>query len=278
MESVDNQSEPRTKIHSNGPCECWVGGLLIYIYNSENEDVFNALEKKKIHNMQLKRTLVSVARSTSRRRFLSMSSQASRLEGLDRPTVWTEFSPLSAAHNAVTLGQGFPNWPPPKFAIDAFHEALDAGEGNTNNQYTRPECHPRLAKTLAEDYSNKLNREIDWASEVASGVGCTQVLYLTMQGLINPGDEVVLFEVSEPSWKKAYRNEVRELATVGLPLLTSTFARRSQLSTFTPSRSNWLEGSQFSALCSRRMATTRTIASWLTGTSSRRLSRKNLRL
>ena len=47
MESVDNQSEPRTKIHSNGPCECWVGGLLIYIYNSENEDVLNALKKKK---------------------------------------------------------------------------------------------------------------------------------------------------------------------------------------------------------------------------------------
>ena len=39
-----------------------------------------------------------------------------RLQGLLKPTVWHEFSPLAVQHNAINLGQGFPNWQTPKFA------------------------------------------------------------------------------------------------------------------------------------------------------------------
>jgi hypothetical protein len=38
---------------------------------------------------------------------------ASRLKGLDKPTVWHEFSPLAVEHASVNLGQGFPDWDPP---------------------------------------------------------------------------------------------------------------------------------------------------------------------
>jgi len=97
----------------------------------------------------------------------------------------------------VTLGQGFPNFAPPLFCLDAWSTAANTKENDgyiKSNQYTRPECHPRLAKVLSELYSRELGREVDQMTEIASGVGCTQVLYLAMQGLLNPGDEVVLFE------------------------------------------------------------------------------------
>lgn len=42
-----------------------------------------------------------------------------RLDGLDSPTVWPEFSPLSVKHGAINLGQGFPDWDPPLFVQEA---------------------------------------------------------------------------------------------------------------------------------------------------------------
>ena len=44
---------------------------------------------------------------------------------------------------------------------------------------------------LAKRYSTHLRRRVDATSEVAVTVGASQALYLTLQALVNPGDEVV---------------------------------------------------------------------------------------
>jgi len=90
----------------------------------------------------------------------------------------------------VNLGQGFPDWQPPDFVVEQAHEALDAGF----HQYTRSAGHPPLATVLAERYSAHLERTIDAVDEVAITVGASQALYLTLQALVNPGDEVLLLE------------------------------------------------------------------------------------
>ena len=113
-----------------------------------------------------------------------------RLDGLDKPTVWHEFSPLAVKHGAINLGQGFPDWQPPGFATSAFKTALD---GN-NNQYARSAAHMKLAKVLSEKYAKRLNRSIDPETMVATACGCTNALYCALQGLLNKGDEVVLIE------------------------------------------------------------------------------------
>ena len=51
---------------------------------------------------------------------------------------------------------------------------------------------------LAQRYSKHLQRTIDPMSEVATTVGASQALYLTLQALVDPGDEVVLFEPFYP--------------------------------------------------------------------------------
>ena len=62
------------------------------------------------------------------------------------------------------------------------------------NQYARSYAHLPLAQVLAEHYSSTLSTTIDPMTMVATGVGATQVIFCALQGLVNPGDEVILFE------------------------------------------------------------------------------------
>lgn len=116
-----------------------------------------------------------------------------RLGSNSSPTVWTEFSRLSQENDVVNLGQGFPDWHPPKFVVDSLVEAaLD--EARSPHQYTRPAGHPSLVEQIARRYSAHLGKEIDPFKNVAVTVGASQALYLSLQTVIKPGDEVILFE------------------------------------------------------------------------------------
>ena len=121
-------------------------------------------------------------------------SLAGRMQGLDSPTVWHEFTPLANQHKAVNLGQGFPDWNPPPFVVEAMRTATDPAGTRQANQYARSYAHLPLAEVLAEDYGRRFQREIDPATQIATAVGCTNALYCTLQGLLNPGDEVLLLE------------------------------------------------------------------------------------
>lgn len=102
------------------------------------------------------------------------------------PTVWTEFGRLGQEHDPVNLGQGFPDWMPPEFAVEALVEAAQ-DEMNSPHQYTRPAGHPNLVNQLAQRYSTHMGRNIEPMSEVAVTVGASQALYLSLQTLIKPG-------------------------------------------------------------------------------------------
>ena len=102
------------------------------------------------------------------------------------PTVWTEFGRIAQEYNPVNLGQGFPDWLPPKFAVDSLVEAvLDSAQ--SPHQYTRPAGHPNLVTQLAKRYSIHLKQEIKPMEEVAVTVGASQALYVSLQTLIQPG-------------------------------------------------------------------------------------------
>ena len=137
-----------------------------------------------------------IARQSTRRLLSSTARNvlSSRLDGLDRPTVWHEFSPLALEHEAVNLGQGFPDWDPPQFCIDSMRKATDPSFGRNANQYARSYAHMPLALVLAQEYSERWNMEINPATMVGSAVGCTNALYCALQGFLAPGDEVLLLE------------------------------------------------------------------------------------
>src|SRR3954462_3379568 len=77
-------------------------------------------------------------------------------------TVFAEFSALALQHNAVNLGQGFPNFPAPDFVKAAAQQAIGADV----NQYARSAGHPRLIKALANVYSPLFQRELNPMTEI----------------------------------------------------------------------------------------------------------------
>jgi kynurenine---oxoglutarate transaminase / cysteine-S-conjugate beta-lyase / glutamine---phenylpyruvate transaminase len=116
---------------------------------------------------------------------------APRLDGLDKPTVWHEFSPLANEHKAINLGQGFPDWSPPDFCVQALQASVTTRNAN---QYARSYAHMPLAQVLAKEYADRWGIDIDPSTMVGTAVGCTNALYCALQGLVAPGDEVLLLE------------------------------------------------------------------------------------
>jgi len=114
-----------------------------------------------------------------------------RLKKGTKKTVWQEMGKyIKSIPDLVNLGQGYPDWDPPKFVQESASEAIALG----HNQYTRTEGHADLVRTLASRYSAHLNRTVDPMTEIAVTVGCSQALFLTLTALIQPGDEVLLIE------------------------------------------------------------------------------------
>uniref|UniRef100_A0A3Q3GLC6 Kynurenine aminotransferase 1 n=1 Tax=Labrus bergylta TaxID=56723 RepID=A0A3Q3GLC6_9LABR len=116
---------------------------------------------------------------------------ASRTEGVDK-NVWVEFTKLAADYKAVNLGQGFPDFSPPKFVQEAFCSAVSGGP--LMHQYTRAFGHPPLVKNMAKFFSRVVGHEIDPFEDILVTVGAYQALFSAFQALIDEGDEVIIVE------------------------------------------------------------------------------------
>jgi aspartate/methionine/tyrosine aminotransferase len=112
-------------------------------------------------------------------------------------TIFTEFSRLAIEYKAVNLGQGFPNFDGPKFVLDAAAEAMHAG----HNQYARMFGVPALNHAIAARFGKDSGLAVDPEREVTVTSGCTEALAATFLGLVNPGDEVILFEPYYDSYR-----------------------------------------------------------------------------
>uniref|UniRef100_A0A674MC95 Kynurenine aminotransferase 1 n=1 Tax=Takifugu rubripes TaxID=31033 RepID=A0A674MC95_TAKRU len=122
---------------------------------------------------------------------MSRRIHANRTNGIDK-NVWVEFTQLAAAYSKVNLGQGFPDFAPPKFVQEAFCHALN--EGPMMHQYTRAFGHVPLVKSLAKFFSRVIGHEIDPLEDILVTVGAYQALFSAFQALINEGDEVIIVE------------------------------------------------------------------------------------
>jgi aspartate/methionine/tyrosine aminotransferase len=99
-------------------------------------------------------------------------------------------SRLSAVHQAVNLGQGFPDFPGPDFVKAAAKRAIDANL----NQYAPSHGLPRLRKAIAATFERATGLAVDVDAEITVTSGATEAVFDAIQAFINPGDEIVLFE------------------------------------------------------------------------------------
>ncbi len=118
-----------------------------------------------------------------------MSYLSNRVAGFGT-TIFTEMTALAREHNAVNLGQGFPDFPAPDFIKEAAAKAISADI----NQYAPLPGSPRLRQAIADKTKRLYGREVDPNTQVQIVNGATEAIYATIQGVVNPGDEVIMFE------------------------------------------------------------------------------------
>jgi N-succinyldiaminopimelate aminotransferase len=105
-------------------------------------------------------------------------------------TIFTEMSKLAVQLGAVNLGQGFPDFDGPEVVKQAALEAIRAGV----NQYGVTTGNPVLRQAVAEHAKRFYGQTIDPDTQVTITSGATEAIFDAVMGLVNPGDEVVLFE------------------------------------------------------------------------------------
>lgn len=111
-------------------------------------------------------------------------------------TIFTVMSQLATEHNAVNLGQGFPDYSMSEELISLVNQAMQ----NRFNQYTHMNGLPLLRERLAEKAANLYNTTINPDTQITITPGGTYAIYTALTTVLQPGDEVIVFEPAYDSY------------------------------------------------------------------------------
>jgi aminotransferase len=112
-----------------------------------------------------------------------------RVQGFTESVI-REMTRVVALHGGVNLAQGMPDFPPPAALVDAAHAALDGDF----HQYAITWGAPSLRRAVADKYRRLYNMDVDPERHVTVCCGATETMLSTLLAVLNPGDEVIIFE------------------------------------------------------------------------------------
>lgn len=119
-----------------------------------------------------------------------MQSRISRKASSFTESVIREMSRQAALHNAINLSQGFPDFPAPADIKQAACEAINADL----NQYAITWGAKRFREAIAAKTKWHLGLDVDPDREIVVTCGSTEAMIATMLAVIDPGEEVIVFE------------------------------------------------------------------------------------
>ncbi len=105
-------------------------------------------------------------------------------------SVIREMTRVAEAHGAVNLSQGFPDFDPPRELVEAAQRALENGY----NQYSTTWGAPALRDAIVRRAKAFNGIDADADANLLVTCGSTEAMMAAMLSLVNPGDEVVVFE------------------------------------------------------------------------------------
>ena len=111
-------------------------------------------------------------------------------------TIFTVMSALAVKHNAVNLGQGFPDFPMNEKLVALVSEAMSSGQNQYVHMCGLPLLRERLAEKVNEDYAAAVNPD----TNITITPGGTYAIYTALTTILEPGDEVILFEPAYDSY------------------------------------------------------------------------------
>jgi Aspartate/tyrosine/aromatic aminotransferase len=111
-------------------------------------------------------------------------------------TIFTIMSSLGAEKKAVNLGQGFPDYNMDEELVELVNRAMKSG----HNQYVHMNGYLPLRESLAEKVSFLYRTLVDPVTQITITPGGTYALYTALTTIIQPGDEVIVFEPAYDSY------------------------------------------------------------------------------
>jgi aminotransferase len=118
-----------------------------------------------------------------------MNRTARRTHGFTESVI-RDMTRVAQESGALNLAQGFPDFPAPEVLKEAACAAIRADI----NQYAVTWGTPRLRRALAAKYARDYRMEVDEAREITVTCGATEAMAASVMAIINPGDEVIIFE------------------------------------------------------------------------------------
>lgn len=111
-------------------------------------------------------------------------------------TIFTVMSALAAEHNAINLGQGFPDFPMPEELTALVNDAMRKGY----NQYVHMCGLPLLRERIAEKIAFLYNTNVNPDTEITITPGGTYAIFTALTTILQHGDEVIVLEPAYDSY------------------------------------------------------------------------------
>ena len=112
-----------------------------------------------------------------------------RVQGFTESVI-REMTRVNNQHDGINLAQGMPNFPPPREIVEAAHRAIDGDF----HQYAITWGAPRLRQAIADKYRRFYGMDVDPDRNLTVCCGSTETMLATLMAVLNPGDEVIIFE------------------------------------------------------------------------------------
>jgi methionine aminotransferase len=126
---------------------------------------------------------------------LSVPTITSKLPSIG-PTIFTVMSSLATEHKAINLGQGYPDYSMSEELISLVSQHMKLG----HNQYVHMNGLPKLRDVIAEKIYNLYQQQINADTEITITPGGTYAIYTALTTILQPGDEVIVFEPAYDSY------------------------------------------------------------------------------
>lgn len=123
-------------------------------------------------------------------------------------SIFTEMSRLAGEHQAINLGQGFPDYPMDPLLIEGVTKAMKEGF----NQYAPSSGYEVLRNRLADITQAQLGQSFDPATEITVTPGATNALFTVISTFVGKDDEVLYFDPAYDSYHPSI------LAAGGIPV------------------------------------------------------------
>jgi methionine aminotransferase len=111
-------------------------------------------------------------------------------------TIFTIMSSLASELQAINLGQGFPDYPMSEQLIDLVSQAMRQG----HNQYVPMQGYLPLREAIAEKINFLYQMPVDPGTDITITPGGTYAIYTALTTVLQPGDEVIVFEPAYDSY------------------------------------------------------------------------------